>query len=181
MPITVQAIHHVGRVVSDLDRSIYFYHDLLGLPVAIGPTPWFEGKELAEGVGVPGAKLRLVALLAGETVVELLQYAERPSDSIKPPPNNALAAAHVCFRVSDIQATKAVLEREGVRFYSDVVVVDDGPLAGWRWVYLDDPDGLTVELVEIAYDRDRESREQATAEYLRTRPSLADVQSRTHH
>jgi len=51
----LQAVHHVGLVVSDLDRSIYFYHDLLGLPFANEPTPWFEGPALEKGVGVPGA------------------------------------------------------------------------------------------------------------------------------
>ena len=45
------AVHHVGLVVRDLDRSIYFYHDLLGLPFANEPTPWFEGPELEKGVG----------------------------------------------------------------------------------------------------------------------------------
>lgn len=172
MTITVSAIHHVGLVVEDLDRSIAFYHDLLGLPLASGPTPWFEGSELARGVGVPGARLRLATLRAGETVVELLQYQDHPSTGLQPPPNNSLGAAHVCFRVADIRASKAELEAQGVRFYSDVTVVDDGPLAGWRWVYLSDPDGLTLELVEIAYDDQAELRERETQEYLRAR---ADV------
>jgi glyoxylase I family protein len=64
-----------------------------------------------------------------------------------------------------------------VRFYSDVNVVDDGPLAGWRWVYFSDPDGLALELVQIAYYRGDE-RAAASAEYLRTRPGLAEVESR---
>ncbi len=66
-------------------------------------------------------------------------------------PNNHLGAAHVCFRVSDVRATKAALEARGVTFYSDVNVVDSGPLAGWRWVYFSDPDGMALELVEVAY------------------------------
>ena len=41
----------------------------------------------------------------------------------------------------------------GVTFYSDVNVVDDGVLAGWRWVYFADPDGYPLELVENAYER----------------------------
>ena len=46
-------IHHVGLIVKDLDRSIYFYHDIMGLKFQNEPTPWFEGPELEKGVNVP--------------------------------------------------------------------------------------------------------------------------------
>jgi len=59
-----------------------------------------------------------------------------------------------------------------VTFYSDVNVVDEGPLAGWRWCYFSDPDGLALELVEVAYYRKPE-RDANAAEYLRTRPALS--------
>jgi catechol 2,3-dioxygenase-like lactoylglutathione lyase family enzyme len=174
----LKAIHHVGLVVRDLDRSIYFYHDILGLPFSNEPTPWFEGPELAAGVGVPGAKLRQVTFWVGEhSNMELLEYANRPADNTTRIPNNYLGAAHVCFRVDDIRAKKAELESKGVEFYTDVNVVDSGPLAGWRWCYFSDPDGLTLELVEIAY-YDKEARDAASAEYLRTRPSLAEAEAR---
>ena len=79
----LKAVHHVGLVVRDLDRSIYFYHDLLGLPFANEPTPWFEGPALERGVGVPGARLRQVSLWVGEnSTLELIEYANRPPTSI---------------------------------------------------------------------------------------------------
>jgi len=177
MTIEIQAIHHVGLVVRDLDRSIYFYHDLLGLPFVNEPTPWFEGPALSTGVGVPGARLRQVSLLAGETIMELIEYAERPVGGPQPPPNNNLGAAHVCFKVSDVAGTKAELETHGVPFYSEVNVVDEGPLAGWRWVYFSDPDGLALELVEIAY-YDVQARQLAAADYLRARPTKEQAEGR---
>jgi hypothetical protein len=88
-----------------------------------------------------------------------------------------MGAAHVCLLVDDIESKKAELEAKGVEFYSKVNVVDDGPLAGWRWCYFSDPDGLALELVEIAYYL-KEEREAAAAEYLRTRPSLAEIEAR---
>jgi len=176
--VELKAVHHVGLVVRDLDRSIYFYHDLLGLPFANEPTPWFEGPELAKGVGVPGASLRQVSLWAGEhSSMELIEYRDRADTSGKAVLNNHIGAAHVCFRVDDIRAKKAELESKGVVFYSDVNVVDDGPLAGWRWCYFSDPDGLALELVEIEYYL-KEEREAASAEYLRSRPSLEELESR---
>jgi catechol 2,3-dioxygenase-like lactoylglutathione lyase family enzyme len=174
----LQAVHHVGLVVRDLDRSIYFYHDLLGLPFANEPTPWFSGPELEKGVGVPGATLRQVSMWVGEhSSMELIEYGNRPASSTSSVPNNYLGAAHVCFRVEDIHAKKAELESNGVKFYSDVNVVDEGPLAGWRWCYFSDPDGLALELVEIAYYL-KEEREQASAAYLESRPSLDEVEAR---
>ena len=174
----LRAVHHVGLVVRDLDRSIYFYHDLLGLPFANEPTPWFEGPELERGVGVSGARLRQVSLWVGpNSTMELIEYGNRPASSTAPVPNNYLGAAHVCFKVDDVVASKAELEGKGVTFYSDVNVVDSGPLAGWRWVYFSDPDGLALELVEVAYYR-KEERDANSAQYLRTRPSLAETEAR---
>jgi catechol 2,3-dioxygenase-like lactoylglutathione lyase family enzyme len=175
--MTLRAIHHAGLVVSDLDRSIYFYHDILGLPFANEPTDWFSGPALATGVGVPGAVLRQVSMWVGEhSTMELIEYQNRPASSTASVPNNYLGAAHVCFKVDDARAKKAELEAKGVKFYSDVNVVDEGPLAGWRWVYFSDPDGLALEIVEIAYYLE-EQRDAAAAEYLRTRPALAEIEA----
>jgi hypothetical protein len=49
-----------------------------------------------------------------------------------------------------------------------VNVVDEGPLAGWRWVYFPDPDGYPLELVQIAYTRPEE-RAAAIRSYLASR------------
>jgi catechol 2,3-dioxygenase-like lactoylglutathione lyase family enzyme len=175
--MTLRAIHHAGLVVRDLDRSIYFYHDLLGLPFANEPTPWFSGPELEAGVRVPGAVLRQVSFWVGEhSTMELIEYKNRPQGSVAPVPNNYLGAAHVCFKVDDVRAKKAELEAKGVTFYSEVNVVDEGPLAGWRWVYFSDPDGLALELVQVAYYL-KEERDAAAAQYLRTRPSFAETET----
>jgi catechol 2,3-dioxygenase-like lactoylglutathione lyase family enzyme len=168
-------VHHVGLVCTDLDRSIYFYHDILGFEFQNEPTGWFEGPELAQGVGVPGAKLRQVSLWVDKTTTfELIEYANRPADSVKPAPNNNLGAAHVCFHVDDIHQTKKELEAQGVKFNSDVNVVDEGPLAGWRWCYFSDPDGLVLELIQWDY-YDKEQHEAAAQEYLKHRPALASL------
>ena len=87
------------------------------------------------------------------------------------------SGARLCLRVDDIAAKKAELEGKGVTFYSDVNVVDEGPLAGWRWCYFSDPDGLALELVEIAYYL-KEEREAAAQDYLRTRPSLSEIEAK---
>jgi catechol 2,3-dioxygenase-like lactoylglutathione lyase family enzyme len=169
--MNVSGLHHTGLIVKDLDRSIYFYHDLLGLPFAVEPTDRFSGEALDTGLRVPGAELRLCAFRVGEGHLELLQYRRLSADMDRPYPNNTLGAGHVCLQVDDVQAAKAELEAKGVEFYSDVNVVDEGPLAGWRWIYFADPDGLSLELVEIAYTDEAQRQANAQA-YLRSRPAL---------
>jgi catechol 2,3-dioxygenase-like lactoylglutathione lyase family enzyme len=149
----IQAQSHAGITVRDLDRSVRFYHEILGLELATEPSPWFEGAELGHGVGVPGAALRQVCLRLGDTMLELLEYRSPASQTERPLLSHSVGASHIAFQVSDIRAAKAELESAGVEFYSDVNVVDEGVLAGWRWVYFSDPDGYPLELVENAYER----------------------------
>lgn len=164
----MNALHHVGVTVRDLEASIRFYHDILGLDFVNEPSPWFEGEQLARGVGVPGAALRQVSLKLGDAIVELLEYKSPPSETQRPLVSNNLGASHVAFLVDDIRAKKEELEARGVEFYSDVNAVDDGVLAGWRWVYFEDPDGYPLELVEVAYTRPEE-RAEGIAAYLASR------------
>lgn len=154
----MKGLHHVGITVKDLDASIRFYHDVLGLEFSNEPSPWFDAPELGVAVGVPGAGLRQVSLLLGDTTLELLEYKSPPSETAEPLSSNNLGASHIAFLVDDIHAKKAELELNGIEFYSDVNVVDEGVLAGWRWVYFQDPDGYPLELVEVAFYNEQERR-----------------------
>lgn len=164
----MKALHHVGFTVKDLDASIRFYHGVLGLEFSNEPSPWFDGEELGPAVGVPGAALRQVSLLLGDTTLELLEYKSPPSETTSPLQSNNIGASHVAFLVDDIEATKAELEAKGIEFFSAVNFVDDGVLAGWRWVYFSDPDGYPLELVEVAYYNEEERRA-GIAAYLASR------------
>ena len=164
----MKGLHHVGITVENLDASIRFYHDVLGLEFSNEPSPWFDGPELGPAVGVPGAALRQVCLALGDSTLELLEYKSPPSDTSKPLLSNSIGASHVAFLVDDIQAKKTALEAKGIAFYSDVNTVDEGVLAGWRWVYFEDPDGYPLELVEVAYSNAEERRE-GIAAYLAAR------------
>jgi catechol 2,3-dioxygenase-like lactoylglutathione lyase family enzyme len=167
----MKALHHVGITVADLDRALDFYHGVLGLELRSEPSPVFDDPGLGPAVGVPGAALRQVNLVLGDTTLELLEYSSPPSPVDAPLPQNALGAQHVAFHVDDIRATVRELSARGVEFFSDVNVVDDGVLAGWRWVYFADPEGNALELVEIAYERAEERRAAARA-YLERREAV---------
>jgi catechol 2,3-dioxygenase-like lactoylglutathione lyase family enzyme len=164
----MKGLHHVGITVKDLEASIRFYHDVLGLEFSNEPSPWFDGEALGKAVGVPGGALRQVSLILGDTMLELLEYRSPPSETEAPLKSQSRGASHVGFLVDDIQAKKAELEAKGIEFYSDVNSVDDGVLAGWRWVYFEDPDGYPLELVEVAY-YNADERRAGIAAYLASR------------
>jgi catechol 2,3-dioxygenase-like lactoylglutathione lyase family enzyme len=164
----MKAIHHIGITVPDLERGIDFYHGVLGLEFSTEPSPVFDDPRLGQAVGVPGANLKQVCLVCGESMVELLEYTQPEPPNEAPLPPNGIGAAHMAFRVDDIERSKAELEAKGVEFRSEINVVDDGVLAGWRWVYFTDPDGNMLELVEEAYTRPDE-RARGIATYKRER------------
>src|SRR3984893_13107647 len=140
----MKALHHVGTTVKDLEASIRFYHDVLGLQFSNEPSPWFDGEELGQAVGVPGAALRQVSLLLGDTTLELLEYKSPPSETAAPLKSNNRGASHVAFVVDDIDAKKTELEAKGIEFYGQVNFVDEGVLAGLWGVYFDDPGGCPL-------------------------------------
>ncbi len=147
--IIMQGVFHTGITVSDLDRSLAFYRDVLGLEVWVEPTEVFGGDELSRGVGVDGASLRLAVMKVGASNLELLEYATPPPPNDQAMPPHGLGSMHVAFQVDDVHAKMSELESRGVEFLSPPNIVDEGPLAGWRWVYFNDPDGVTLELVEF--------------------------------
>jgi catechol 2,3-dioxygenase-like lactoylglutathione lyase family enzyme len=168
----VNAIHHVGITVPDLDRAIEFYNGVLGLEFINEPSPVFDAPGLGPAVGVPGGALRQVSLALGDSMVELLEYTRPPAPNESPLPQNGFGAQHLAFQVEDVAARKRELEARGVEFLGEVNVVDEGVLAGWRWVYFRDPFGIVLELVEVAYTKPEE-RAQGIAAYLAAKASAS--------
>jgi catechol 2,3-dioxygenase-like lactoylglutathione lyase family enzyme len=167
--MTLKGIHHVGITVPDLDAAIEFYSGVLGLELADPPSPVFDHAELGPAVGVESAALRQVNLRLGDSIVELLEYTSPATPyEDRPVQANARGAAHLALSVDSAEAKKAELEAAGVEFLSEVNVVDEGVLAGWRWVYFRDPFGIVLELVEQAY-HDDEAAKRGIAEYLGAR------------
>lgn len=72
-------------------------------------------------------------------ILELLEYANRPAYNDTPIQQNYLGDMHLAFHVEDIDAKVAELLFKGVHFLSDPNTVDEGVLAGWKWVYFHEP------------------------------------------
>jgi catechol 2,3-dioxygenase-like lactoylglutathione lyase family enzyme len=152
--MSVRGLFHTGLTVSDLDRSIAFYRDLLGLELV---TRWESSQPyLRTVVGFPDAELRIAllrvpAMDAGPSGhhLELLEY-RQPHGTRGDPATCNPGNAHVAFVVSDLDATYRRLSAHGVRFRSAPVEITHGRNKGAKAVYLRDPDDITLELVQPA-------------------------------
>ena len=149
----VTGILHTGLTVSDLDRSIAFYRDLLGLELI---TQWDSSQPyLRAVVGYPDAELRIALLRlpgpagAAGHHIELLEY-RRPRGSRGDANTYIPGNGHVAFMVDDLDAIYGDLKAKGVRFKSAPVDITHGRNAGGRAIYFFDPDDITLEMIQPA-------------------------------
>lgn len=143
-------LDHVSVTTSDLDRSIVFYRDVVGLPVA--GSGELEGAELETLLRRPGARARWAELaLGGGRVLELLQYLAPHEDAIDQRPWRA-GSTHIGLQVESLDAVLARLAHVGVEV-SEVVTLSEPGWEGVRCVYSSDPDGVTIELLERPRER----------------------------
>lgn len=147
----VTGIHHTSFTVADLDRSLTFFRDRLGLEVLF--VREIRADYFGAIVGLPGCvvKAALLRLPGAEHHIELFQYLTPPtvpSDQRLRPCD--AGSHHLAFRVSELAALCRDLRSHGVELVSDPVTVTSGPNAGASAVYLRDPNGILIELLQPA-------------------------------
>jgi catechol 2,3-dioxygenase-like lactoylglutathione lyase family enzyme len=147
----ILAIWHTSFTVADIERSIRFYRDDLGLELVHEQEQANEYTRTF--VGYPDAHLRVAqfAIPNGDQprsghVIELVQYVAPAGEPVHPERYQP-GAAHLAFQVQDTRALYARLVEHGVHFISEPVAITAGINAGGATVYLEDPDGNTLEFV----------------------------------
>jgi catechol 2,3-dioxygenase-like lactoylglutathione lyase family enzyme len=145
---TALGLDHVSVTCGDLDRSLAFYSDLLGLPLRDRGRA--EGGEIAAITRV-GGEVRWADLdLGAGQVLELLQYptadSRAASTSFVDP-----GSGHIAVRVPDALAAHAALVEAGSEVLGEPVeLTAPGYWHGAKCFYAADPDGFTVEIIERA-------------------------------
>jgi catechol 2,3-dioxygenase-like lactoylglutathione lyase family enzyme len=139
---------HGGVSVSDLERSLTFYVDLLGLEVAAQRDA--TDQYLRDIHGLPFRQVRMAFLRVpdSDTMVELLEYQgvarHRPPYQPSDP-----GTGHLCFFVADVAAIHRQLTAAGYPARSrEPVEITAGPNKGARVIYTADPDGYPIELLQ---------------------------------
>ena len=144
-------IYHVGLTVSDLDRSVSFYRDILGLAY-IGEI-WMDGKETDALFRRKNCKARVAYLNGsdGENMppVELIQFVgqdiqRRSADLF------TTSVSELCFYTDDIDEAYERLREHHAECLSgprdfDFTKVGFGKS---RAFYFRDPDGIILEMMQ---------------------------------
>ena len=149
---SVNILDHVSVTVSDMDRSLGFYCDLLGLKEV--ERHRLEGETISKMAGKPDVIMEVVRLEAPETpgvMLDLQQYVT-PESKVSDAQLGDVAHSHFCFGVPDVWAAYHDLKAKGVEFVSEPVSFD----LEWGIVYVvffKDPDGFVLELMQVPIEK----------------------------
>ena len=143
---------HVGLTVKDLDRSVDFYKNTLGLKF-LGEI-LMEGKETEILFRKKGTRARVAYLNGSDKIntppVELIQFIDENIDEDKSSLFKT-SVSEICFSTDDIYNVYETLKIKGVEFLSEPQKFDF-TRAGFGKsiaVYFKDPDGIILELMQI--------------------------------
>ena len=139
---------HTGITVSNLECSLAFWRDVLGFELS--HTAHQKGELAQEITGVEGAEIKLAVLKTpvGHKV-ELLEYlapADRKRTDIRP---CDVGSVHVALLVHDLDGVLERIAASDWKAAGKPQTLTKGPNAGKRVVYVRDPDGTTIEFMEL--------------------------------
>jgi catechol 2,3-dioxygenase-like lactoylglutathione lyase family enzyme len=148
----VRGMWHFSFTVSDIQRSVAFYRDVLGLVLVHQQDQ--SNEYTRRLVGYPDAELRIAQLaIPGQDRsvsthdLELVEYTV-PRGQPFGPGRHRPGASHLALCVADAVAEHARLAEQGVAFVSEPQEITAGVNRGGFTCYFLDPDDITLELVQ---------------------------------
>lgn len=130
----IKKISHIAIIVPDLESSLAFWRDTLGLPLT-------HTEEVASQKSV------VAFLPTGESEVELVEPTTDSSGAAKFLAKRGPGLHHVAFEVDNLEEMLAQLKKKGVRLINETPVAAAG---GRRAVFIhpESANGVLVELYE---------------------------------
>jgi catechol 2,3-dioxygenase-like lactoylglutathione lyase family enzyme len=140
----IKDVRHVGIMVSDMEKSLKFYRDLLGLKVKSLEDE--EGEFLDNMLAHENVKNKVAKLYAknGNALIELIDsrsYANKKDRDFF-----TIGASHFSLTVDDLEKTYDYLVKNGVKFTAPPQQTPDRFA---KVTFCEDPDGTPIELVEV--------------------------------
>ncbi|MCH7687733.1 MAG: VOC family protein, partial [Planctomycetes bacterium] len=121
-------IHHLGLTVSDIERSIRFYRDVLGMTL-IRRRPSVTADYVSQQTGYDNVELNVASFQISpdsKQSLEVVQYMNHVGEPSEPATNQA-GSSHLCLLVDDLQECYEDLLTKEVRFKSEPVTITAGP------------------------------------------------------
>ena len=148
----VYGMHHIGITVPNIAEGIAFFEAVFGA-VAVFHTGAFvvEDSFMSKKLGAAAhTRIRdLVFLHCGNgTSVELFEYSGEDSKA-RPKRVSEVGGLHICFEVKDVFASAKRLKEQGIEMLEGPNTVEEGPLAGFNWVYFESPWGQMFEIASF--------------------------------
>src|ERR1700736_5420212 len=146
-PFRIMATDHTGFTVANIERSLVFWQNVLGFELS--HRAHHTGDLASEVTGVPGAEISIAVLKGYGHKIELLEYLappDRKQVALRP---CDVGSVHVALTVDDLDAVLSAIAASGWKTAGRPQTLQSGPNAGKRVVYVRDPDGTTIEFMEV--------------------------------
>ena len=144
----LKSFFHTGFVLKDIEQSVEFYSDVLGMRIA-GRTER-QGEFVEQVLAFPGAHIKGGFVDMGEGhQLELIQYLSPVSgeSNLK---RNDLGASHLASFVEDLDKFYQETSQKGIRYNNPPAsMFDENGKLSRKAAYAQDPDGNWLEFVEI--------------------------------
>ena len=146
---SIKRINHVAIVVEDIEETLNFWRDALGL-------------ELAYVEDVPDQEAVVAFFPVGEAEVELVKPTTHNSGISRYLEKRGPGVHHICFEVDDIDSCLEKLKSRDIRLINEDAVVGTG---GKRiaFIHPDSTHGVLVELYELTPDEPQIRLERASS------------------
>jgi lactoylglutathione lyase len=152
---------HTGFTVSDLDRSVAWYTEVLGLELVSRQRNDNSYTRTIVGMGDAVLDVAFFRLPDAESpsthMLELMQYLA-PQGGKSSGDTSDVGVGHLALMVDDIHKSYSHMKQAGVTFQNPPVEIDEGANKGAWACYLLDPDGITIELVQPVHSGSNKSR-----------------------
>src|SRR5216110_1225272 len=146
IPFRILTADHTGITVSNLERSLAFWRDVLGFELSHRPHQ--TGNLASEITGVPGAEISIAVLKGYGHKIELLEYLTPPDRKHVDFRPCDVGSVHVALTVDNLNAVLSAIAASGWKAAGRPQTLKTGPNAGKRVVYVRDPDGITIEFMQ---------------------------------
>jgi len=140
----IKEVRHIGIVVKNIENSLKFYRDLLGLKIVRDMNE--HGDHLDNMLSLDNVQVRTVKLSVNKniTLIELLEFKSHNDNGVRN--FYTIGASHVAFTVENIEKLYQDLSKKDIKFNAPPQKSPDGLV---KVTFCKDPDGTPIELVQI--------------------------------